>query len=190
MKNNSRAKVRTAIVAAMSGIAIIFVAICAGVSCLGCGAACVIVRSNEASNRRAFEHMKELFADELEEYDGLFTAEKATHNDSSGIYDYYFSYYGDMYDFVPDCIDFCNDVPKNEHMPRDELHFSCGQKLYWRFDRVNGWFSTNVYMEDYSVIENFKEKCSLIMTLSKFTKEQQEHLKAIQNDYSFEIVLQ
>ncbi|MDE7400178.1 MAG: hypothetical protein K2N06_11710 [Oscillospiraceae bacterium] len=45
-------------------------------------------------------------------------------------------------------------------------------------------------MKDYSTIEKFKGKCHLTVVVSNFTLEQQEHLKSIQNDYSFEIILQ
>lgn len=192
MKNKTAAKVRTAIVAAMSGIAIIFVMVCAGISCVCGGAACVIISGNEAGNRQALERLKDKFSDVLEEFDGLFTAEKATYNSSRGKYSDYFVYNGNPENFVSDCIDFCNAAPidYDDRHPPDEMVFWCGKKLYIKADTTNRSFFSNVYMEDYSVIEKFEGKYKLVMALSDFTSDQQELLKSIQNDYSFEIVLQ
>lgn len=192
MKNKSAAKVRTTISAAMSGIAMMFAAAFIGISCVCGGVVYVIAKHNEAENRRDFERMKDKFSDVLEEFEGLFTAEKATYYNSRGQHNDCLVYNGNPENFVSDCIDFCNVAPidYDDRHPTDEMVFLCGKKLYIKVDTTNRIFCSNVYMEDYSVIEKFKWKYCLVMSLSKFTEEQQEHLKSIQNDYSFEIVLQ
>lgn len=192
MKNRTAAKVRTVIVTAMSGISMIFAAAFIGISCVCGGAVCIVAKHNEAENREAFERMKDKFSDVLEEFDGLFTAEKATYYSSRGKHNDCFVYNGNPENFVSDCIVFCNAAPidYDDRHPTDEMVFWCGRKLYIKADTTNRIFFSNVYMEDYSVIEKFEGKYKLVMSLSKFTEEQQEHLKSIQNDYSFEIVLQ
>lgn len=178
--------------AVMSGIAKIFAAVCIGVWCILCGTVFFIVMHNMTSDRQALQHAKDAFSGVLADFDGLFTVRNANDNDSRGKRTVYFGYNGDQESFVSDCIDFCNAVPVDydDTHPFYEMFFSCGRKLRIKVNTTNRIFFSNVYMEDYSCIEKFKWKYRLVMELSNFTPEQQEHLKAIRNDYSFEIELQ
>ncbi|MDE7229366.1 MAG: hypothetical protein K2N56_02695 [Oscillospiraceae bacterium] len=176
----------------MSGIAKIFAVVCIGVLFILFGTVCFIVIGNVNGDRQALQHTKEDFSSVLADFDGLFTVRNANDNDSRGKRTVYFGYNGDQESFVSDCIDFCNAAPvdyDNTH-PFYEMVFLCGRKLRIKVDTTNRIFFSNVYMEDYSCIEKFKWKYRLVMGLSDFTPEQQEHLRSIRNDYSFEIELQ
>lgn len=194
MKNNSKAKVRTAIVAIVSGIAMIFVAICRVISCLGGGAVCIIAMGNETEHRRNLENMEKRFSKELTEFNGLFTAEKATIRYSGGRCDYYFAYYGDLENFISDCVDFCNcDAVFEKKHVTESFYFTFNDYYFTYFmeDTMKPPYYvevyTNVYLEDYSILETIPNIRECQLSTKNFTAEESAQIESTKDKYSFEL---
>lgn len=115
-----------------------------------------------------------------------------------GTTNFYFSYQREDNNFIVSAIDFCNilrsDVypqPNNYSDLTDEsedyILYINNNDIYLSFANKYKRVDTNVFMEDYTMFENFERIRFLQINAFNFTDEQLDHLNAISSDYSFEI---
>ena len=136
---------------------------------------------------------KEVFGTYLSMTDHAFSPSDRYLDETNGTMVSCFSYRKEKSDFIASCINFCNVLRDNSDFYKGErsryiLVFKRGIK-YFRFDNKKGRAETNVFMEDYSVLEDFEKISCLQIDARFFTAKQLQHLKDISSDYSFEMVI-
>ena len=156
---------------------------------------------NRSSEREiALNYMGDIL--ERADSDGMFTLTDAGQYEFVRLF-YDLSYNGEYDDFVNSAVELCSRVngslyaeyPELNGRPRPAswqddfiLCFSTADgEYYFNYDKEYNRVRTNVFLEDYTLLENIERLAQLYVYTHDFTAEQREQLESTADGYAFEI---
>ena len=178
--------------------------------CIGIPLAIVLaiiltVKYIETENRNrereiALYYMRDIL--EQADSDGSFTLTDAGQFQNVRLF-YDLSYNGEYDDFVSSSIELCSRVISSLYAEYPELNehirlvswqddfllclSTADDKYFFNYDKEYYRVRTNVFLEDYTLLEDIGRLDELCIYTRDFTEEQREQLESTANEYSFEI---